>query len=90
MKISEETMKDDYSDVVFDQGIVCMNKNNNALCVVINGMQGSPDDRCSLVIEFNGIPFLIHTPPNRALQPTGKIYDLKKLTKLLNQYVVAE
>ena len=83
-------MKDDYSDVVFDQGLVCMNKNNNTLCVVIDGMNGRPDDRCSLVIEFNGKPFMLNTPPNRALKPTGKICDLKKLTKVLNQHVVAE
>lgn len=83
-------MKDDYSDVVFDQGLVCMNKNNNALCVVINGMKGNPDDRCSLVIEFNEKRFMLNTPPNRALKPTGKIKDLKELTKVLNQYVVTE
>jgi len=83
-------MKDDYSDVIFDQGLVCLNTNNNATCVVIDGIKGNAEDRCSLVIEFNGSPYMIHTPPNRALKPTGKICDLKPLAKVLNQCVVIE
>ena len=83
-------MKDDYSDVIFDQGLVCINTNNNALCVVIDGIKGNEKDRCSLVIEFNGSPYIIHTPPNRALKPTGKICDLKPLARVLKQCVVID
>lgn len=83
-------MKDDYSDVIFSQGLVCLNTNNNAICVVVDGAKGKVDDRCSLVIEFNGMPYMIHTPPNRALKPTGKILNLKPLAKMMQQYVVID
>ena len=85
-------MKDDYSDVMFSQGLVCLNTNNNAICVVLDGAKGDDKDRCSLVLEFNnsmGAP-MIHTPPNRALRPTGKICNLKQLVKVMNQYVVID
>lgn len=74
----------DYSKKSFSRGLVCLNTNNNAYCVVLNGNRGNDDDRCSMVLESNGdFGFIIHTPPNRALIPTGRIIDLDKLVKYL-------
>ncbi len=79
-------MKVDYSDTVFDSGVVCVNTNNNRYCVVINGEKGTEQDRCSTVMEFDGEgKFVIHTPPNRALLPTGKFNDLRKLKETLER-----
>ena len=85
-------MKDDYSDVIFSQGLMCRNTNNNTYCVVVDGHKGNENDRASLVLEFMGddIGFILHTPPNRALRPTGRICNLKNIAKALNQYVVTE
>jgi len=82
---------DDYRDVVFSQGLVCLNTNNNRHCVVIDGQRGSEIDRVSLVLEYAGDKgFMMHTPPNRALKPTGKICNIKFITETLNKYVVTE
>ena len=84
-------MKDDYSDVIFSQGLVCLNTNNNAMCVVLDGSRGNENDRCSLVLEFSGyMGFFVHSPPNRALKPTGKICNLKPIAKAIARYVVAD
>lgn len=84
-------MKDDYSDVVFSQGLLCKNTNNNSYCVVIDGNRGSENDRASLVLEFSqSLGFFLHTPPNRALKLTGKICDLKAIAKAMAQNVVTE
>lgn len=83
-------MKDDYSGAIFSMGLVCYNTNNNTYCIVIDGHKGVENDRCSLVLEFQGKgELLIHTPPNRALKPTGRIaiHRLEHLKKLLDQYV---
>ena len=79
----------DYSKTILSQGIVCRNINNGTCCVVIDGRRGTEDDRCSLVMEFMGEDgFILHTPPNRALVPTGRIcHNLKFLRRLLIQYV---
>lgn len=78
----------DYSKTIFSQGIVCMNTNNNAYCVVIDGRKGSENDRCSLVIEYAGERgFMIHTPPNRALVPTGRVCRFDSLAKAMKQNV---
>ena len=42
----------DYSKTAFSPGIVCYNTNNKRYCVVLDGAQGTEDDRASLVIEF--------------------------------------
>lgn len=82
-------MKDDYSDVIFSTGLVCFNSNNNAYCIVINGNKGDERDRCALVLEFHGKgEFILHTPPNRALRPTGGIANLGKLKQILNSEVL--
>ena len=81
----------DYSETVFSQGIICYNTNNNNYCVVIDGRKGSENDRCSLVMEFcGGEGFMLHTPPNRALIPNGKMVSLKHLATALRKNVVVE
>ena len=81
----------DYSKTIFSQGLVCLNTNNNAYCIVINGNRGHEDDRSSLVIEFTGKDgFMLHTPPNRARVPTGRIKDLAPLTLTLSNNVSTE
>ena len=81
-------MKDDYSDVIFSQGLMCLNTNNNTQCVVLDGHQGNENDRCSLVLEFSeALGFIIHTPPNRALRPTGRICDVKAIARAMYQFV---
>ena len=73
-------MAGDYSKTVLSQGLVCFNTNNHQYCVVIDGRKGTEDDRCSLVMEFCGDEgLMIHTPPNRALIPTGRICNLEHL-----------
>ena len=74
----------DYSKTVFDAGIVCYNMNNFTKCIVLDGEKGTEVDRCSSVLEFNGSDnLIIHTPPNRALVPTGEFFDLKALKDFL-------
>lgn len=83
-------MKDDYRDAIFSTGLVCYNTNNYTYCIVIDGRKGDENDRCSLVLELQGEgKLLIHTPPNRALKPTGRIAvrQLEHLKKLLDRYV---
>ena len=81
----------DYSKTIFSEGLVCYNKNNNNYCVVINGRKGSENDRSSLVMEFFGEEgFILHTPPNRALVPTGKVVSLKHLATVLRANIVVE
>lgn len=79
----------DYSKTILSQGLVCLNKNNNAYCVVIDGRKGTDDDRASLVLESNSsYGFILNTPPNRALIPTGRICNLQNLVKVLDKYVI--
>ena len=81
----------DYSKTIFSQGLMCYNTNNCNYCIVINGEKGSENDRCSLVMEMCGDGgFMLHTPPNRALIPTGKVIALKFLAKALQKYVVID
>lgn len=81
----------DYSTTIFSQGIVCINTNNDTYCVVIDGTKGSENDRCSLVLEFIGEDgYMLHTPPNRALKPTGKIVNLKYLAKVMKHDVAID
>lgn len=81
----------DYSKTILSQGLVCLNTNNKQYCVVIDGMRGTANDRAALVIEADGeYGFMIHTPPNRALVPTGKVCSLKLLAKTINENVIIE
>ena len=81
----------DYSKTIFSQGIVCYNTNNRNYCIVIDGRRGNEEDRCSLVLELcNSEGFMLHTPPNRALIPTGKIQKLEYLAKALRQHVALD
>lgn len=78
----------DYSKTIFSQGLMCYNHNNHNYCVVIDGRKGDENDRRSLVLEFCGSEgFMLHSPPNRALTPTGKIQRLDVLEKVLRQNV---
>lgn len=74
----------DYEKTIFSKGIVCYNTNNHNKCVVIDGNQGSRNDRCSRVIEMMCDELKIHTPPNRALIPTGEYIDIPTLEKALS------
>ena len=83
-------MKDhsDYSKTIFSKGIVCWNTNNQNYCVVIDGACGTENDRSSLVLESNGdAGFMLHTPPNRALVPTGKVVKLEFLKRALEIHI---
>lgn len=74
----------DYKTMSFSKGIVCYNTNNFHKCVVIDGNQGSRNDRCSTVIEMASDRLFIHTPPNRALIPTGEYIDIQNLENVLS------
>lgn len=77
----------DYSKTAFSPGIVCYNTNNKRYCVVLDGAQGTENDRTSLVIEFcDNEGFILHTPPNRALIPTGRVNNLAFLAKAVKYY----
>lgn len=81
----------DYRKTVLSQGLVCFNKNNHQYCVIIDGQRGTEDDRCSRVLESAGKDgFVINTIPNRALEPTGRIFNLKFLAKVMRQHVSLE
>ena len=81
----------DYSKTIFSQGLMCYNTNNRNYCIVIDGAKGIEDDRCSLVMQMCGSEgFMLHSPPNRALVPTGKVAKLEFLAKALRQNVVID
>lgn len=73
----------DYSKTVFSKGIVCFNTNSFAKCVVIDGYRGTENDRCSLVLEYSLDRLTMHTPPNRALIPTGEYINVSESEKIL-------
>ena len=74
----------DYSKTIFAKGVVCFNTNNYSKCVVIDGSKGNENDRCSLVLEnFFAEGLRMHTPPNRALIPTGEYLDIGKIEDML-------
>ena len=74
----------DYSKTIFSAGIVCYNTNNFTKCIVLDGERGTEIDRCSFVLECTGHGDLTtHTPPNRALIPTGAFFDMKALKTFL-------
>lgn len=83
--------EEDYRRTVFSKGVVCMNTNNHQYCVVIDGTRGTEDDRGSLVLEFCGENgYMLHTPPNRALKPTGRTVNLQFLAKTMAHYVAID
>ena len=74
----------DFSRTIFDQGIICYNTNNHNYCIVIDGTKGTETDRCSKVMEMCGKHgIMLHTPPNRALVPTGKYFNFEYLKKAM-------
>lgn len=68
----------------YTPGIVVYNTNNYTKGVVLDGTRGEDNDPGSLILEMNGQgKILVHTPPNRALIPTGEYFDISGLTKIL-------
>ena len=48
----------------------------------MNGECGEDKDPCSRVLELSGRDgVIVHTPPNRALIPTGRFVDVVKMIK---------
>ena len=79
--------KEDFSDTVFSQGLVVWNTNNQAYAIVIDGHRGTENDRSSMVLEIHDEgKLLVHSPPNRALKPTGRVYNLAYLRQVLDQH----
>lgn len=72
----------DYSKMAFGRGLVCYNTNNQQYCVVLDGRRGQENDKAALVMEFSGRDgVIIHTPPNRALVPTGAVVNLDYIVR---------
>lgn len=70
----------DFQKMRYSNGAVVYNTNNYRFAIVLDGSKGKDFDPCSLVLEQsreNG--FIVHTPPNRALIPTGRHIDLNSL-----------
>lgn len=65
----------------YDVGCVVFNTNNYTFGIVINGKLGSDSDPSSTIIEEGMDGFIINTPPNRALIPTGRFVDFSKIIK---------
>jgi len=63
----------------FDSGAIVYNTNNNRFAIVLDGNKGEDKDPCSMVIEPSMSGFIIHTPPNRALMPTGRHVDFNEI-----------
>ena len=75
----------DISKQVLETGKVCYNTNNYTKCVVLDGERGDENDRCSRVLELAADDTLfIHTPPNRALVPTGEFFDVSLIKDALS------
>ena len=68
----------------FSRGAIVYNTNNNQYAIVVNGKKGQDDDPCSLVMELCQKEVLLHTPPNRALIPTGQFFNMDNFIKTLN------
>ena len=66
----------------YDRGCVVYNTNNSAYGIVLNGKCGKDEDPCSQVLELIGRDgVMVHTPPNRALIPTGRFVDVAEMIK---------
>lgn len=67
----------------FTKGIVVYNHNNYTKAIVIDGYKGKDSDPSSLVLELGADGYILHTPPNRALEPTGEYFDLSVIESVL-------
>ena len=77
-------MKDlaDIQKMRYDRGCVVYNTNNYTYGIVLNGKCGEDKDPYSQVLELTGSDgVIVHTPPNRALIPTGRFVDFAKMIK---------
>lgn len=73
---------EDIQKMRYDRGCVVYNTNNHNYGIVLNGKCGEDKDPCSQVLELTGRDgFMVHTPPNRALIPTGRFVDVAKMIK---------
>lgn len=71
---------EDVQKMRFDRGCIVYNMNNYRFGVVMDGKRGNDQDPCSEVWEIStSNRVLKHTPPNRALIPTGRFVDIDKL-----------
>ena len=61
----------------YSKGAVVYNQNNNRFGIVLDGRRGTDDDPCSLIMEFTDEGIDVHSPPNRALIPNGKVFNFK-------------
>lgn len=82
---------EDIQKMRFDRGCIVYNTNNYRFGVVMDGNRGDDADPCSEVWEigFNS-RLLKHTPPNRALVPTGRFVDIDKLVSYKLQEFLCE
>ena len=73
---------EDIQRMRYDRGCVVYNTNNDTYGIVLNGKCGEDKDPCSQVLELTCRDgFMVHTPPNRALIPTGRFVDVAKMIK---------
>ena len=73
---------EDIQRMRYDRGCVVYNTNNSTYGIVLNGKCGEDKDPCSQVLELTGRDgVMVHTPPNRALIPTGRFVDVAKMIK---------
>lgn len=70
----------DIQKMRFARGCIVYNTNNYRFAIVMNGNLGEDTDPCSEVLEmYRDNRLLKHSPPNRALIPTGQFIDVDKL-----------
>lgn len=61
----------------YSKGAIVYDNNNCHFGVVLDGRRGRDDDPCSLIMAFTSEGIIVHSPPNRALLPTGKVFNFK-------------
>lgn len=78
----------DIQKTKYDIGAIVYNTNNYRFAVVLSNNCGSDHDPSSLVLEQSvNDGYILHTPPNRALIPTGRFVSLQEITNILNRKV---
>lgn len=71
---------EDIRKMRFDRGCIVYNTNNYRFGIVMDGSREDDADPCSEVWEMSiNNRLLKHSPPNRALIPTGRFVDIDKL-----------
>ena len=73
---------EDIQKMRYDSGCVVYNTNNYTYGIVLNGNCGEGKDPCSQVLKLTGRDgVMVHTPPSRALIPTGRFVNVAKMIK---------